>query len=154
LRRSSIIIYIFSCLLAAQGNSQEAGTKARLAFENWYCHSIIAFMPESKKQQFAQKYKEHAETGIIYARDMFADLEKFGAENQEDWSQNAPFIWRYYLNNGPSTDFKIGRLYEQTQNSAYDDINKNMDGTIITDKNLRQSAALDEYEKRNCKILR
>lgn len=149
-----IIATFFVFILANQSSAQEAGTNARLAFEHWYCHSIIGFMPENKKRQLEQKSLKHAEIGIKYARSMFAEINKFGSKNQTDWDQNAPFIWSYYVNQGPSEDFIIGRLYEQTQNSAYDDINKNMDGTFIVDATLRQSAAINEYEKRNCKILR
>lgn len=145
---------IFTFVFANPLYCQEAGTYARLAYEHWYCHSIIDFMPKDEKQQLELKYTKHAELGITYARKMFAEFEKFGEKNQKNWSENGPFIWSYYLNYGPSIDFVIGRLYEQTQNSAYNDINQNMDGTFIVNAEIRQSAARDEYEKRNCKILR
>ena len=146
----SIAILFFTSF----SHAQEAGTKARLAFEHWYCGSLIIFMSNNDKSKLDRQKVKHRDTGLKYARAMLYELNSYGVQNQENWSKNAPYIWGYYLNYIPSEEFLIGRLYEATENSAYDDINNNPDGTFIVDADKRHNAAAREYDYRNCKILK
>ena len=104
-----LLILSFTLGLNTAAISQEAGTKARLAYEHWYCLNLIGAMSESNRKKLASNHDRHGQLGINYARDMLKDLHKYGEKNNENWGSNAPLFFRWSLA-GPNDDFIIGRL--------------------------------------------
>ena len=96
--------------------------------------------------------------GYAAIKDFFELLEN-GALSDEYLSQHVPVgvsaVW-----NGPTTEFRIGRIYESISQYAYDNVVKEDENGLlkpvekwITDTKLRESIAFDHYRKRNCEIL-
>jgi hypothetical protein len=81
---------------------------------------------------------------------MMAEIEKFKGANQQDWLENAPENWGYYLNAGPSEDFVIGMLYEQVRGVVERHILQETDGRYIMDVSLYQQNALKTYDDNGC----
>jgi hypothetical protein len=151
-----LLILSLTLGLATSASAQEAGTKARLAFEHWYCMNLIGAMSESNKSKLASNYERHGQLGIDYARDMLKDLHKYGDQNNDNWSSNAPLFFRWSLA-GPSDDFILGRLFEASNNTSVDEIyyeNKNLDNEKYLDESSRDLKAKNEYSNKNCNLLR
>ena len=142
--------------LTTSAYAQEAGTKARLAYEHWYCWNLIDAMSERDRKKLASNYKRHGEVGLNYARDMLKDIQKYGDKNNENWNSNAPYFFGWYLS-GPSEDFILGRLFEASKEFARERIyyeNKNTDIEKYLDESLRFLKAETEYREKNCNLLR
>ena len=151
-----LLILSFTLGLTTAAITQEAGTKARLAFEHWYCMNLIGAMSEVNRNRLASNHERHGQLGIDYARDMLKDLHKYGDKNNANWTSNAPLFFRWSLT-GPSDDFIIGRLFEASINTANDYIyyeNKNLDNERYLDESVRDIKAENEYRQKNCNLLR
>ena len=141
---------IITSLFCAPAFAQEAGQKAQLAYQHFYCHHVIPYMADTDGAQLLEQHENHVWTGIKEARLMMAEIEKFKGANQQDWLENAPENWGYYLNAGPSEDFVIGMLYEQVRGVVERHILQEMDGRYIMDVSLYQQNALKTYEDNGC----
>lgn len=151
-----LLILSFTLGLTTAAITQEAGTKARLAYEHWYCMNLIGAMSESNRNKLASNHDRHGKLGINYARDMLKDFHKYGDKNNENWGSNAPLFFRWSLA-GPNDDFIIGRLFEASINVVNDQIyyeNKNTDIEKYLDERLRDLKAETEYREKNCNLLR
>ncbi|MGB0512159.1 MAG: hypothetical protein ACPGF9_02790, partial [Paracoccaceae bacterium] len=85
-------------LLCSVADAQEAGQKARLAYQHFYCHHIIPLMADADSAKLLEQHENHVWAGIREARKMMTEIEKFKSANQEDWLEHAPANWGYYLN--------------------------------------------------------
>ena len=146
----------FTLGLVTSASAQEAGTKARLAFEHWYCLHLIEAMSDNERKKLASNLERHGQLGIDYAKSMMQDLHKYGDKNNDNWASNAPMFFNWTLA-GPSDDFIIGRLFEASMNSSRDKIyyeNKNFDNEKYLDEGTRFLKANNEYYEKNCNLLR
>lgn len=145
---------IITSLFFAPSFAQEAGQKAQSAYQHFYCHHVIPYMADTDGAQLLEQHENHVWTGIKEARLMMADIEKFKGANQQDWLENAPENWGYYLNAGPSEDFVIGMLYEQVRGVVERHILQETDGRYIMDVSLYQQNALKTYDGNGCRDLK
>jgi len=145
---------IATAVLSAPVCAQEAGQKAQLAYQHFYCHHVIPHMSEQDNARLLDQHEKHVWSGIKEARQMMAEIERFKGANQQDWSENAPANWGYYLNAGPSEDFVIGMLYEQVRSVVERQILQESDGRYITDVDLYQQNAQQTYVENGCKDLK
>jgi hypothetical protein len=144
------IALILMLMTPSWASAQEAGTKARFAYEHWYCWNLIRAMNEKNGTELVEKMEFHAARGIEYANKMYDELEKYGEKNNENWSNNAPMFFRWSLA-GASRDFVVGRLFEATINSSRDEIFKE-NGEYLGET-VRQFNAYNDYYTKNCKLL-
>lgn len=140
-------------LLCSVADAQEAGQKARLAYQHFYCHHIIPLMADADSAKLLEQHENHVWAGIREARKMMTEIEKFKSANQEDWLEHAPANWGYYLNAGPSEDFVIGMLYEQVRGVVERQILQEEDGRYISNTTLYQESARASYYEKGCKDL-
>ena len=148
--RFSIII----SLLCSFAISQEAGQKAQAAYQHFYCHHVIPYMAHADGAQLSEQHENHVWAGIREARKMIDDIEKFKSANQQDWLENAPENWGYYLNAGRSEDFVIGMLYEQVRSVVKKNILQEKDGRYIMDAARYQKNAFTAYDENGCRDLK
>ena len=141
-------------LLCSVADAQEAGQKARLAYQHFYCHHIIPLMADADSAKLLEQHENHVWAGIREARKMMTEIEKFKGANQEDWLEHAPANWGYYLNAGPSEDFVIGMLYEQVRGVVERQILQEEDGRYISNMKLYQENARASYDENGCKDLK
>jgi len=104
--------------------------------------------------QLSEQHENHVWAGIREVRKMIADIEKFKSPNQQDWLENAPENWGYYLNAGRSEDFVIGMLYEQVRSVVKQNILQEKDGRYIMDAALYQKNAFTAYDENGCRDLK
>ncbi len=141
-------------LLCSVADAQEAGQKARLAYQHFYCHHIIPLMADADSAKLLEQHENHVWAGIRDARNMMTEIEKFKSANQEGWLEHAPANWGYYLNAGPSEDFVIGMLYEQVRGVVERQILQEEDGRYISNIALYQENARASYDENGCKDLK
>jgi hypothetical protein len=141
-------------LLCSVADAQEAGQKARSAYQHFYCHHIIPLMAEADSAKLLEQHENHVWAGIRDARKMMTEIEKFKGANQEGWLEHAPANWGYYLNSGPSEDFVIGMLYEQVRGVVERQILQEEDGRYISNTTLYQESARASYYEKGCKDLK
>ncbi len=141
-------------LLCSVADAQEAGQKARLAYQHFYCHHIIQLMADADSAKLLEQHENHVWAGIREARKMMTEIEKFKSANQEDWLEHAPANWGYYLNAGPSKDFVIGMLYEQVRGVVERQILQEEDGRYVPNIALYQENARASYDENGCKDLK
>ena len=145
---------IVAAILCAPVHAQDAGKKARAAYQHFYCHHVIPYMSDQNNTQLLEQHENHVWSGIKEARQMLAEIENFKGANQQDWLENAPANWGYYLNAGPSEDFVIGMLYEQVRGVVERQILQKKDGSYIMDVALYQQNALTSYDENGCRDLK
>ena len=148
--RAAVVI----SLLCSVADAQEAGQKARSAYQHFYCHHIIPLMAEADSAKLLEQHENHVWAGIRDARKMMTEIEKFKGANQEGWLEHAPANWGYYLNAGPSEDFVIGMLFEQVRSVAQQNILQEKDGRYIMDVARYQKYAFTIYNEIGCKDLK
>ena len=141
-------------LLYSVAVAQEAGQKAQAAHKHFYCHHIIPLMADADGAKLLEQHENHVWAGIREARKMMTEIEKFKGANQEDWLEQAPANWGYYLNAGPSEDFVIGMLYEQVRGVVERQILQEEDGRYISNTALYQESARARYYEKGCKDLK
>ncbi|MFZ1726707.1 MAG: hypothetical protein WBO29_11045 [Albidovulum sp.] len=97
------------------------------------------------------------ERGIAAGRQFFAAIEA-GTITEEEQRQHVPYMLPL-LAAGPSVDFVLGRIFEYSMNSAYDDVVKeNMAGLPLpmdqwtNDDELKKSRAQLLYQRSNCNL--
>ena len=115
-----------------------------------YC-SIYAASLEKPKQ--ASRF---IELGIDLGRG-FINAARNGKISDEDWRNNVPVIigrsiW------GPTTDFALGVLWqvstEEVQKNMRKELFKNDCETCQFDKELQSNYQFEEYQKRNCELIK
>ena len=148
--RAAVVI----SLLCSVADAQEAGQKARSAYQHFYCHHIIPLMAEADSAKLLEQHENHVWAGIRDARKMMTEIEKFKGANQEGWLEHAPANWGYYLNAGPSEDFVIGMLFEQVRSVVQQNILQEKDGRYIMDVARYQKYAFTIYNEIGCKDLK
>ena len=148
---SVAVVISFLCSVA---DAQEAGQKARSAYQHFYCHYIIPLMADADSAKLLEQHENHVWAGIREARKMMTEIEKFKSANQEDWLEHAPANWGYYLNAGPSEDFVIGMLYEQVRGVVERQILQEEDGRYVPNIALYQENARASYDENGCKDLK
>ena len=141
-------------LLYSVASAQEAGQKARYAYQHFYCHHTIPLMADADGAKLLEQHEKHVWAGIREARKMMTEIEKFKDANQKDWLEHAPKNWGYYLNAGPSEDFVIGMLYEQVKGVVEREILQEEDGRYISNTALYQENARASYVENGCKDLK
>ncbi len=141
-------------LLCSVADAQEAGQKARLAYQHFYCHHIIPLMADADSAKLLEQHEKPVCAGIRDARKMMTEIEKFKGANQEGWLEHAPANWGYYLNAGPSEDFVIGMLYEQVRGVVERQILQEEHGRYISNIALYQENARASYDENGCKDLK
>ena len=149
-----IRIAVVASLLCSAATAQEAGQKARSAYQHFYCHHIIPLMADADGAKLLEQHENHVWAGIREARKMMTEIEKFKGANQEDWLEHAPANWGYYLNAGPSEDFVIGMLFEQVRSVVQQNILQEKDGRYIMDVARYQKYAFTMYNEIGCKDLK
>ena len=141
-------------LVYSVASAQEAGQKARSAYQHFYCHHTIPLMADADGAKLLEQHEKHVWAGIREARKMMTEIEKFKGANQEDWLEHAPANWGYYLNAGPSEDFVIGMLFEQVRSVVQQNILQEKDGRYIMDVARYQKYAFTMYNEIGCKDLK
>lgn len=141
-------------LLCSVASAQEAGQKARSAYQHFYCHHTIPLMADADGAKLLEQHEKHVWAGIREARKMMTEIEKFKDANQKDWLEHAPKNWGYYLNAGPSEDFVIGMLYEQVRGVVEREILQEEGGRYISNTALYQENARASYDENGCKNLK
>ena len=149
-----IRVAVVISLLYSVASAQEAGQKARSAYQHFYCHHTIPLMADADGAKLLEQYEKHVWAGIREARKMMTEIEKFNDANQKDWLEHAPKNWGYYLNAGPSEDFVIGMLYEQVRGVVEREILQEEGGRYISNTALYQENARASYDENGCKNLK
>jgi hypothetical protein len=149
-----IMVAVVISLLCSVADAQEAGQKARSAYQHFYCHHIIPLMADADSTKLLEQHENHVWAGIREARKMMTEIEKFKSANQEDWLEHAPANWGNYLNAGPSEDFVIGMLYEQVRGVVERQILQEEDGRYVPNIALYQENARASYDENGCKDLK
>ena len=149
-----VMVAVVNSLLCSVADAQEAGQKARSAYQHFYCHHIIPLMADADSAKLLEQHENHVWAGIREARKMMTEIEKFKSANQEDWLEHAPANWGYYLNAGPSEDFVIGMLFEQVRGVVERQILQEEDGRYVPNIALYQENARASYDENGCKDLK
>lgn len=112
---------------------------------------------------YADMSGDPARQGALFERGMAAGKQFFvaveaGTITEEEHREHVPYILPM-IAQGPSVDFVLGRIFESTMNSAYDDVVKeDIDGLPlpmeewINDDELKTSRAQLLYQRSNCAL--
>lgn len=133
--------------------AQEAGLRAKAAYQHFYCHHVISYMADMDSAPLLDHYENHVWSGFKEARGMMKDIELYKGANKENWNQNAPANWGYYLNSGPSEDFIIGMLFEQVRGVVEREVLQEEDGRFILNNVKYQENAKAAFYESGCKDL-
>ena len=151
-------IFLMTLLLmfGTQAAAQQAGDKARLASEHWWCYYLIGNMNADAIKRHENASNHHFKKGYEYVLEMHEELNKYGEKNRDNWD-NAPVYFNWYKN-GPSAEFSAGRLFQATGEmldeywaDPFDEKLETMTALQVIE--LRQVSAESAYDEKNCDLL-
>ena len=146
--RLSLILLLFSTQFCFASKSKELAQKGQLFYEAFECHHIA--LDAGEKNESKRLFNVGMREGKI-----FIDSAKKGLIKEEDARANVPVIVMWSLN-GQSTDFILGTLYKEAEDTAI----KNIHGTKeeyykrYPDKEYIRVMAKAELRKRNAWLIK
>ncbi len=141
---------VFSHPPSEAAGATDYGRLSKFVLESFRCGVYASY---AQKKEIAP---------ILYERGIEAGREFIGAARRgkvsdKDFDSAVPmFIGWILQEGGPSDDFILGRIFEQSTSMASDSIIKENDGVLlpvdkwVLDPELRRSIALNKYESGNC----
>ena len=64
--------------------AQEAGLRAKAAYQHFYCHHVISYMADMDSAPLLDHYENHVWSGFKEARGMMKDIELYKGANKEN----------------------------------------------------------------------
>ena len=146
--RLLITLLLFSTQLCFASKSKELAKKGELFYEAFECHHIASDAGE--KNESIRLFNVGMREGKI-----FIDSAKKGLIKVEDAKSHVPMIVMWSLNN-QSTDFILGTLYKEAQDTAIKDIHGTKDEYYkrYFDKAYIKMMARSELDKRNAWLIK
>lgn len=148
-------IVLLPALAFAQTSQRKASAEdGLLAWSAFEC-SMYASLAQEPQSEFARLFSLGYEGGKRFLEGV---LSKEISEDSVSKKVPIGLIWNAQ---GPTVDFRLGRIYEVSTQEAYDRVVKHdpngLDLAVAqwrTDKELKKSIAAREYRDRNCALLK
>lgn len=142
----SLIVASAALLMLQQASAQSSKEFAAMGLASWAafeCATLASHSKDAKAQErlFTHGYK---------LGQAFVSAARNGKIEAKDMSSKVPLgvVW---LLEGPTTDFILGRIYENAQENSLKDVLKT-DG-IYNSNELQVSLARNKFRKSNCALL-
>jgi hypothetical protein len=146
--RLFITLLILSSQLCFASKSKELAQKGELFYEAFECHHIA--LDAGEKNESIRLFNVGMREGKI-----FIDSARKGLIKKEDANENVPMVVLWNLN-GQSTDFILGTLYKEAQDTAIKDIHGTKEEYYerYFDKAYIRMMARSELDKRNAWLIK
>ena len=156
LKIAPTIIISLLCLLPNLTLSKEIKSSLDFALQGKKLLNVVYCSIYSASLEKPKQATRLIELGIDLGRE-FINAARNGKISEEDWRNNVPIIigrsiW------GPTTDFALGALWqissEEVQRNMRKELSKNDCETCQFDKELQSNYQFEEYQKRNCELIK